>query len=104
VALALPEGGSCRRGRVRGLRWRARCWRITIRTRTGRDRKDQSVDDFTLAPAVRGERRRLLKGFAEGVIVAESQNFARQLVNEPGNKLTPTILGSARRRWRRGMG
>ncbi len=31
--------------------------------------------------------------FNEGVIVGESQNFARSLVNEPGNKLTPTILG-----------
>ena len=31
--------------------------------------------------------------FAEGVIIGESQNFARSLVNEPGNKLTPTILG-----------
>jgi leucyl aminopeptidase len=31
--------------------------------------------------------------FAEGVIVGESQNFARSLVNEPGNKLTPAILG-----------
>ena len=27
------------------------------------------------------------------MIVGESQNFARSLVNEPGNKLTPTILG-----------
>jgi leucyl aminopeptidase len=31
--------------------------------------------------------------FAEGVIVGESQNFTRLLVNEPGNKLTPTTLG-----------
>ena len=30
---------------------------------------------------------------AEGVIIGESQNFARSLVNEPGNKLTPTVLG-----------
>jgi leucyl aminopeptidase len=27
------------------------------------------------------------------VIIGESQNFTRSLVNEPGNKLTPTILG-----------
>jgi len=26
-------------------------------------------------------------------VIGESQNFARSLVNEPGNKLTPTILG-----------
>ena len=29
----------------------------------------------------------------EGVIIAESQNFARTLINEPGNRMTPTILG-----------
>ena len=28
-----------------------------------------------------------------GRIVGESQNFTRDLVNEPGNKMTPTILG-----------
>ncbi len=27
------------------------------------------------------------------MIIGESQNFARSLVNEPGNKLTPTVLG-----------
>src|ERR1019366_5696794 len=26
-------------------------------------------------------------------IIGESQNFTRSLVNEPGNKMTPTILG-----------
>jgi leucyl aminopeptidase len=39
------------------------------------------------------EKAALEAAFAEGVIVGESQNFARSLVNEPGNKLTPTILG-----------
>jgi leucyl aminopeptidase len=29
----------------------------------------------------------------EGVIVAEAQNFARTLINEPSNRMTPTILG-----------
>ena len=32
------------------------------------------------------------KGLAKGQIIAESQNFARDLVNEPSNKLTPKIL------------
>jgi leucyl aminopeptidase len=57
------------------------------------DRKDLSVYDFTLV-AVAGESAAAVDlGYAEGIIVAESQNFARELVNEPGNKLTPTILG-----------
>ncbi len=29
----------------------------------------------------------------EAAIVAESQNFARSLINEPSNRMTPTILG-----------
>jgi leucyl aminopeptidase len=57
------------------------------------DRKDQSVYDFTLV-ALPGDNAVAVElGFAEGNIIAESQNFARVLVNEPGNKLTPTILG-----------
>ena len=39
------------------------------------------------------EKAALEASFDEGVIVGESQNFTRSLVNEPGNKLTPTVLG-----------
>ena len=38
------------------------------------------------------EKAALEAALAEGVILGESQNFTRSLVNEPGNKLTPTIL------------
>jgi leucyl aminopeptidase len=57
------------------------------------DRKDVSVESFTLAAPGDGEKIAIEAAFDEGVIVGESQNFARSLVNEPGNKLTPTILG-----------
>jgi leucyl aminopeptidase len=57
------------------------------------DRKDQSVQSFTVAASGNLDGKALSAAFAEGVIVGESQNFARSLVNEPGNKLTPTILG-----------
>jgi leucyl aminopeptidase len=57
------------------------------------DRKDLSVQSFTLAAPATADKVTVEAGFAEGVIVGESQNFARTLVNEPGNKLTPTILG-----------
>ncbi|MGB7549186.1 MAG: leucyl aminopeptidase [Terracidiphilus sp.] len=57
------------------------------------DRKDQSVQSFTVAAPESAGKTALEAAFAEGVIVGESQNFARSLVNEPGNKLTPTILG-----------
>ena len=57
------------------------------------DRKDQSIQTFTLAVAGEAERTEVEAAFAEGIVIGESQNFARSLVNEPGNKLTPTILG-----------
>ncbi|MDR3723429.1 MAG: leucyl aminopeptidase [Terracidiphilus sp.] len=56
------------------------------------DRKDKSIEQFTVVVAA-ADRAAAEKGFREGVIVGESQNFTRALVNEPGNKLTPTILG-----------
>jgi len=56
------------------------------------DRKDQSVQSFTLAAPADADKTALEAAFAEGVILGECQNFARTLVNEPGNKLTPTIL------------
>ncbi len=58
------------------------------------DRKDQSIQSLTIAAPAEGERGAVEAAFAEGAIIGESQNFARSLVNEPGNKLTPTILGA----------
>ncbi|MGA2048273.1 MAG: leucyl aminopeptidase [Terracidiphilus sp.] len=57
------------------------------------DRKDLSVQRFVLAAPPTSDRAAVEAAFAEGVIIGESQNFTRTLVNEPGNKLTPTILG-----------
>lgn len=57
------------------------------------DRKDQSIQSFTMAVAGKVDKKAVEAAFAEGVIVGESQNFTRTLVNEPGNKLTPTVLG-----------
>jgi leucyl aminopeptidase len=57
------------------------------------ERKDQSIGSFAVAAPGNSEQASLQAAFAEGVIVGESQNFTRSLVNEPGNKLTPTILG-----------
>ena len=55
------------------------------------DRKDCAVDSLTL---IAGETSAgAQRGFEEGQIVAAAQNFARSLVNEPGNVLTPTELG-----------
>ena len=57
------------------------------------ERKDQSMESFKLAAPANADKAALEAAFAEGVIIGESQNFARVLVNEPGNKLTPTLLG-----------
>jgi len=56
------------------------------------DRKDLSIQSLTvLTPEPITEA--LQTALTEGVILAESQNFARTLINEPGNILTPTELG-----------
>jgi leucyl aminopeptidase len=56
------------------------------------DRKDRSVDTLTLI-AGEASRTSIQRGFDDGRTVAAAQNFARALVNEPGNVLTPTVLG-----------
>ena len=57
------------------------------------DRKDLSVQSFTVAAPAGRDQAGAKAAFAEGVIIGESQNFTRSLVNEPGNVLTPTEFG-----------
>ncbi|HEY1985413.1 MAG TPA: leucyl aminopeptidase [Terracidiphilus sp.] len=57
------------------------------------DRKDLSVKTFTAVAAAGADQAAVKAAFAEGAIIGESQNFARTLVNEPGNVLTPTVFG-----------
>ena len=59
------------------------------------DRKDLSIRELTLVAhnAEAANRPEIRAGVDEGVIIASAQNFARTLVNEPGNVLTPTELG-----------
>jgi len=54
------------------------------------DRKDQQIDSLTIV--ARGEQAALQKAMDEARILGESQNFVRELVNEPSNRMTPTIL------------
>ena len=57
--------------------------------------KDLSVQTLSLI-AREGDKNsqvEIQQGFSTGLVVAESQNFARSLINEPGNVLTPTELG-----------
>jgi leucyl aminopeptidase len=59
------------------------------------DRKDTSLLTLSVIAkeAEKSTRAEIQQGFDEGVIVAAAQNFTRALVNEPGNVLTPTVLG-----------
>ena len=62
------------------------------------DRIDRSVHTLTIlantAWAQSATKAAVEIGFFEGLAVAAAQNFARSLVNEPGNVLTPTVLGA----------
>ena len=56
------------------------------------DRKDQRVEQITVLAPGKQDEARLRRALEEGRIVGESQNFTRELVNEPSNRLTPTVL------------
>jgi len=57
------------------------------------ERKDVSVQSLNVAGPAATDQAAVKAAFTQGVVIGESQNFARTLVNEPGNKLTPTVLG-----------
>ena len=54
------------------------------------DRKDQKIEEITVIAS--GDSGALEKTANEARIVGESQNFTRDLGNEPSNRMTPTIL------------
>ena len=60
------------------------------------DRKDTSLQGVTVLSA--GDPAKLAAAMEEGRILGESQNFTRDLVNEPSNRMTPTILAERARK------
>jgi leucyl aminopeptidase len=56
------------------------------------DRKDQRVEHMTVVASGKQDEAHLRRALEEGRIIGESQNFTRDLVNEPSNRLTPTVL------------
>jgi leucyl aminopeptidase len=56
------------------------------------DRKDQKIDTLTIVASGNTDHASLEKAAHEAQIIGESQNFTRDLVNEPSNRMTPTIL------------
>ena len=66
------------------------------------DRKDQTVESVTVV--AHGDQARLQKAMDEAGIIAESQNFTRDLVNEPSNRMTPTVLAERARKMAQEVG
>jgi leucyl aminopeptidase len=56
------------------------------------DRKEQKIDELAIVAAANSDTGALQAAVEQGTIIGESQNFTRDLVNEPGNRMTPTIL------------
>ncbi len=57
------------------------------------DRKDKSIERLTVLVGKEQSIADAQTGFTEGDIIGRAQSFTRSLVNEPGNRLTPTVLG-----------
>src|SRR5438128_2178708 len=66
------------------------------------DRKDQKIDSVTII--ARGDQAGLQRTLDEARIIGESQNFTRQLVNEPSNRMTPTLLAEHARKMAQEVG
>src|ERR1700676_1556529 len=55
-------------------------------------KNDKAIDTVLLTGYSDADRATGEKGLSRGRIIADAQNWARDLVNEPANKLTPKIL------------
>jgi len=55
-------------------------------------KNDKRIESVSISGYSDSERGAGEKGLAKGRIIADSQNFARDLINEPSNKMTPAIL------------
>jgi leucyl aminopeptidase len=62
------------------------------------DRKDQRLESLIIVAPPGSDESLLRRALEEGRIIGESQNFTRELVNEPSNRLTPTILADRARK------
>jgi len=62
------------------------------------DRKDQRIESLTIVAPTGSDEKHLRAAIEEARIIGESQNFTRELVNEPGNRLTPTMLADRARK------
>ena len=56
------------------------------------DRKEQKIDAITIVAPANANTTAVQAAIDIGTIIGEAQNLTRDLVNEPGNRMTPTIL------------
>jgi leucyl aminopeptidase len=90
-AIAVPELGSGGEDAVRSLV--EGCYVADFDPDTYRtDRKDLSMKEVTIVAAAGSDQSVLQRSLDQGRFIGESQNFTRELVNEPSNRLTPTML------------
>ncbi len=66
------------------------------------DRKDQKIDELTVIST--GDMAALERAANEAQIIGESQNLTRDLVNEPSNRMTPTILAERAKKMSEAVG
>ena len=55
-------------------------------------KNDKNIESVQIAGFSDAERAAGDKGLSKGRVIADAQNFARDLINEPANKLTPRIM------------
>jgi leucyl aminopeptidase len=68
--------------------------------KSDRKNKDQKIDALTVVVQkdVQGDAKSLQSAVDTGRIIGESQNFTRDLVNEPSNRMTPNLLAERARK------
>lgn len=66
------------------------------------DRKDQTIEAITIM--AQGDQGSAQKAMEEARTLGESQNFTRSLVNEPSNRMTPTMLADHARKMAQEVG
>ena len=68
------------------------------------DRKDFSTREITVIVPQNSDQAKLQRAAEQARIIGQSQNFTRELVNEPSNRLTPTMLADRARQMCESMG
>src|SRR5579864_1306488 len=62
------------------------------------ERKDLRMKEIIIVAPPGSDQARLERAIEQARVVGESQNFTRELVNEPSNRLTPTMLADRARK------